>query len=262
MRRTVAQTFFLLAAAVALGSSLGADQQASVGTPAPVPLQPLAQQARRLETTLRYLGEPLADAEREALDAAIGLKDEAAAVAGIQQVFDPRVLITVHISPESRVRVEQAAARPQLVQGGTRLFLVKVLNDARVTAPLALQSPNIGNVFVPTSNSPEPKKVLTDAQVRDRWADMSFYTQPPMRPRLSGLAIEYAILQISSRDTGQRSALIGINVGQGSQDVGFRNDVEILFDARPSHPVMVRVKDKHGRPTTAGFLIKDRLDRI
>jgi hypothetical protein len=262
MRRTVAQTFFLLAAAVALGSSLGADQQASVGTPAPVPLQPLAQQARRLETTLRYLGEPLADAEREALDAAIGLKDEAAAVAGIQQVFDPRVLITVHISPESRVRVEQAAARPQLVQGGTRLFLVKVLNDARVTAPLALQSPNIGNVFVPTSNSPEPKKVLTDAQVRDRWADMSLYTQPPMRPRLSGLAIEYAVLQISSRDPGQRSALIGINVGQGSQDVGFRNDVEVLFDARPSHAVVVRVKDEHGRPTTAGFLVKDRLDRI
>ena len=44
--------------------------------------------------------------------------------------------------------------------------------------------------------------------------------------------------------------------------MGFRNDVEVLFDARPSHPVVVRVKDEHGRPTTAGFLVKDRLDRI
>ena len=57
MRRTVAQTFFLLAGAVALGSALGAEQS-SVSARPPVPLQPLAQQARRLETALRYLGEP------------------------------------------------------------------------------------------------------------------------------------------------------------------------------------------------------------
>jgi hypothetical protein len=262
MRRTVAQTIFLLAGAVALGSSLAADQRPGEKA---VPLQPLAQQARRLETALRYLGEPLGDAERRGLDEAIGLSDEAAAVARIQQILDPRVLMTVHISPESRVRVEQGAAPPQLVQGGARLFLVKVLNDAGVTAPLALTSPNIGNVYISSFTSglsPEPKKVLTDAHVRERWADMAFYTQPPMRPRLSGLAIEYAILQISSRDAGQRSGLIGINVGQGSQDIGFRNDVEILFEARASHPVVVRVKDEHGQPTTAGFLVKDGLDRI
>ena len=38
-------------------------------------------------------------------------------------------------------------AVPELVQGGTRLFLVKVLNEAGVTAPLAVQSPNSGRVF-------------------------------------------------------------------------------------------------------------------
>ena len=234
-------------------------------SPAPPALQPLAQQVRRLETALRYLGEPLSDADHTALDDAIGMSDEAAAVARIQQVLDPHALITVHISPESRVRLEQGAAPPELVQGGARLFLVKVLNDAGVTAPLALKSPNVGNVYIPSGasgGSPEPKKVLTDADVRDRWAEMSFYTQSPMRPRLSGLAVEYAILQVTSRDAGKRSALVGINVGQGSQDVGFRNDVDVLFDARPSHPVVVRVRDEHGQPTTAGFLVKDRLDRL
>ena len=227
-----------------------------------VPLQPLAQQARRLETALRYLGEPLSDADRQALDEAVAMTDEAAAVARIQQVFDARALVTVHISPESRVRVEQGAAPPELVQGGTRLFLVKVLNDAGVTAPLSLQSPNIGSVYKSASGSPEPKKVLTDIEVRDRWAEISFFTQAPMRARLSGLPVDYAILQIYSRDAGQRSALIGINVGQGTQDVGFRNDVEILFTAKPSHPVTVRVRDERGQPTTAGFLVRDGLDRI
>ena len=198
----------------------------------------------------------------QGLNDAIGMSDEAAAVAALQRVLDRRVLVTVHISPESRVRVEQGAAPPELVQGGTRLFLVKVLNDAGVTAPLAVASPNIGRVFVAPSQSPEPKHVLTEAHVRERWADMSIYTQPPMRPRLSGLGIEYVILQVYSRDAGQRSALVSFNVGQGSQDVGFRNDVEVLFTARPSHAIKIDVKDEHGRPTTAGFTVRDELDRI
>ena len=123
------------AAAILAAASLGAEQQPAGK---PVPLQPLAQQARRLETALRYLGEPLAAADVQALNDAIGMSDEAAAVAALQRVLDRRVLMTVHISPESRVRVEQGAAPPELVQGGTRLFLVKVLNDAGVTAPLAV----------------------------------------------------------------------------------------------------------------------------
>ena len=111
-------------------------------------LQPLAQQARRLETALRYLGEPLADADRRR-STPRSAAGRGCGVRRIQQVLDRRVLVRVHINPESRVRVEQGAARPDLVQGGTRLFLVKVLNDAGVTAPLVVQSPNIGRVYVP-----------------------------------------------------------------------------------------------------------------
>jgi hypothetical protein len=237
-------------------------QQARVPADASVPLQPLAQQVRQLETALRYLGQPLSAADHQAINAAVALSDERAAVARLQEVLDRSVLAAVHISPESRVRVEQGAARPELVQGGTRLFLVKVLNDAGVTAPLAVQSPNIGRVYVPSRGTPEAKMELTDAQVKERWADMSIYAQPPMRPRLSGLGIEYAILQVSSRDAGKRSAIISFNVGQGTQDVGFRNDVEVLFSAAAAHPVRLQVKDEHGRPTTAAFLVRDQLDRI
>jgi len=227
-----------------------------------VPLQPMAQQARRLETALRYLGQPLPSADHEALNAAVSLADESAAVSRLQQILDRHVLAVVSISPESRVKVDQGAARPELVQGGTRLFLVKVINQAGVTAPLVVQSPNAGRVYKPSSGSPEPRMDLTSAQARERWAELSIYDKSPMRPRLSGLGVEYVILQVSSRDAGQRSAIISFNVGQGSQDVGFRNDVEVLFTALPAHPVKLRVQDEHGEPTTAGFLIRDDLDRI
>jgi hypothetical protein len=228
----------------------------------PVPLQPLAQQVRRLEAALGYLGQPLPPADRRALNDAIAMPDEAAAVARVQEVLDRHVLAGVHISPESRVKVTPGTARPELVQGGTRLFLVKVINEANVTAPLTVQSPNSGRVYVPSRNSPEPPMVLSDKDVGDRWAELSIYTDSPMRPRLSGLGVEYAILQVYSRDTGQRSAVIAFNVGQGSQDIGFRNDIDVLFTAVPAHPLRLRVLDEHGQPATASFLVRDDAARI
>ena len=244
--------------------TLGVRAQDHVHPPpdAPVALQPLSQHARRLEIALRYLGEPLPAADHQALNEATAMADERAAVVRVQQVLDRYVLARVHINPESRVSVQQGDARPDLVQGGTRLFLVKIINQAGVTAPVTLQSPNHGRVYIPSRGGPEPRMELTDAQVRERWAEMSIYTDSPMRPRLSGLGIEYVILQVYSRDAGQRSAIVGFNVGQGTQDVGFRNDIEVVFTAAPAHPVRVRVEDEQGQPATAAFLIRDELGRI
>jgi hypothetical protein len=252
-------------AVLVLTLGISAQEHAHPAPETAVALQPLAVQARRVETALAYLGEPLSADDRAALNEAVALTDEPAAVARIQQVLDSRVLATVRINPESRVKVEQGAARPELVQGGTRIFLVKVLNDAGVTAPLVVQSPNSGRVFVPSRGGvgvPEPRMVLTDTQVRERWADISLYAESPLRPRLSGLRVEYAVLQIYSRDEGQRTATLGFNVGQGTQDIGFRNDIDILFTVLPSHPVRLRVLDEQGRPVTAAFLVEDEAKRI
>ncbi len=70
---------------------------------------------------------------------------------------------------------------------------------------------------------------VTAEHARDRWAEISIYDKAPMRHRLSGLGLEYVILEVFSRDAGQRSAIISFNVGQGTQDIGFRNDTEVVF---------------------------------
>jgi hypothetical protein len=239
-----------------------AAQEPATSRSSAVPLQPLAQQVRRLETGLRYLGQPLPASDHQAINDAIATADQAAGVARLQQILDRHVLATVHINAESRVKVEQGAAPPELVQDGTRLFLVKVVNEARITAPLRAESANMGRVYKPSSGSPRARMDLTMADVQQRWAEFAVYDRPPMRPRLSGLGIEYTILQAYSRDAGQRSAVIGFNVGQGSQDIGFRNDVEVVFTALPAHPIRLRVQDEHGRPATAGFIIRDEQDRL
>src|SRR5262245_15517097 len=107
-----------------------------------IPLQPLAQQVRAVESTLSYLGEPLSREEHDRINRATAGSDEPAAVAELQAVLDGHVLLEVDVNPESRVKVTQGRAKPELVEGGTRLFLVKVRNAAGVTAPLAVDSPN------------------------------------------------------------------------------------------------------------------------
>ena len=248
--------------AALLLSGLASAQEHQHAVMPPVPLQPLAQQVRQVEEALNYLGQPLAAADHRQVNEAISNPEEAAAVARLEAILDRYVLVTVDINPESRVKVEQASARPELVEAGTRLFLVKVANHGAVTAELNVVSANSGNVYLRSNGNPEPPLQLSPREAKERWADISLFQRPPMKKRLSGLALEYQILEVYSRDAGQRSAKISFNVGQGSQDIGFRNDVTILFTALPARPITLRVKDENGKPAMASFVIRDRLNRL
>ncbi len=259
---------FSRCAAVCVGALMlqpagfGAMQVASRVPQPNVDLQPLAQQARRVETTLSYLGQPLALDDQRLIDDAIGVADQEEGVRQIQTALDKYALAVVRINPESRVSVDHGPALPELVEGGTRLFLVKVLNEANVTAPLVVDSPNSGDVFIRSNGSPQPKPELTTREVRDRWAAISIYNKQPMPRRLTGLAVEYVILEIFSRDSGQRSAQLAFDVGQGTQDVGHRNDISVLFTAIPAREIPLRIRDERGNPAVASFVIRDRFGRI
>jgi hypothetical protein len=253
----------LLVPAWAKSGQVTGHQHEEAGTSlASVPLQPLAQQVRRLEDTLSFLGQPLPAKAHQAINQAIASPDEGAAVAALQNAIDPFVLITIDINPESRVKVERGPADPSLVQGGSRFFLLKVLNHAGVTAPLTVSSPNSGRVFIRSTGDPAPQMTLTNADVRDRWADISIFNAPPASKTLSGLAVEYRVLEVFSRDTGQRSADIGFNVGQGTQDIGFRNDVQIVFRADAARRIKLHLLDENGHPTMMSLTIRDRWNRL
>src|SRR5207249_6983128 len=159
----------------------------------PVPLQPFAQQVRQIETALKYLGQPLSPAEQSQINAAIANPDEAAAVAGIERILDHYTLAVVDINPESRVKVAPGPAKAELVEAGTRIFLVKVRNQAGVTSRLMVESPNSGPVYIRSDSSPQPPVKLTAAEAEERWADISLYDKDPLPERLSGLALEYRI---------------------------------------------------------------------
>jgi hypothetical protein len=227
-----------------------------------VPIQPLAQQARRLQAALEFLGQPFPKSTQEALNKALSEHDDQAATNSLQMALDPFVLAIVDINAESRVKVQRGPADAALIQGGSRFFLVKVINRAGVTSPLVAASPNSGNVYIRSTSDPSPPMVLTESDVRDRWANISIVKTPPMQKQLSGLPVEYQLLEVYSRDAGKRSAEISFNVGQGTQDIGFRNDILVLFHAEPEHQIKLHIVDETGRPTMASLTIRDRSNRV
>ncbi len=209
-----------------------------------VEFQPLSAQVTRVVQTLEMVGEPLPATDVQALQSAKTVEQ-------IQKILDKHVLAGIDINPESRVKVQQGPAKAELVEQGWRAFLVKVHNEAGVTAVLAVESPNAG----PIPNAP--------ANVgRARWMDIQMANKQPMKAHLSGLDLEYRVLQLYAKEAGKREAKLAFDVGQGSQDLGFRNEVDILFTIKPSAKVTLRVLDFDDKPTTGSFLIRDERQRV
>src|SRR4029077_5990148 len=142
--------------------------------------------------------------------------------------------------------------------------LIKVHNEAGVTAQLQVQSENAKpDLHISTSSAKAlEKNLITEGQVENRFLEMQLYHSRPLLPNLSGLKLEYVVLQIYSKDAGQREAEIGFNIGQGTQDLGFRNTINVLFNIQPAVKVILHVKDDDGSLAMASFTITDGIERV
>jgi len=226
--------------------------------------QPLFSQAMRLNDALSFLGSALSKDDIKRLKALQDKPFIEETSTLIQNILDPYCLAMVDINPEARVKVERGSAPAKLIQGGWTSFLIKVHNEAGVTAQLQVQSENAKpDLYISTFNARAlDKNKLTQGQVENRFLEMQMYRNRPLLPNLSGLKLEYAVLQIYSKDAGQREAELGFNIGQGTQDIGFRNAINILFNIRPSVKVVLHVKDDDGSPAMASFTITDGVKRF
>jgi hypothetical protein len=226
--------------------------------------QPLLAQALRLKEALSFLGSALSQEDEKRLDELKnkGLTKES--IKTIQQILDPYCLAVVSINPEARVKVTRGSAAPKLIQNGWTSFLVKVLNDAGSTAQLQVESPNAAiPIHAPSFEARvREEHVISEGQVANRFLEMQVYRNRPLLPNLSGLKLEYAVVQLYSKDAGQREADIGFNIGQGTQDIGFRNTIPILFTIAPSVTVTLHIKDDDGSPAMASFIITDGIERV
>ena len=140
--------------------------------------------------------------------------DPEAAAKAIQKVLDARCLIGVSINPESRVKAARGPAAAELRQDEAKYVLVKIHNDAGVTAALTVTGPQI----------------VAPGKTGDGWLEVSVVPAA----KLGGQRVEYVVLKLTAREAGKREATFKFDVGQGTQDLGFRAEVPVLFTVRPA----------------------------
>jgi hypothetical protein len=253
--------FLVLALGLAVSGRLTAADLPKVKK---VDLQPLAAQAKRVADALDLLGSPLAEAEKKAIAAA---KD----VEVIQTILDKHCLAGVTLRDKVVATqlpgMEVGPAKPELAEQGWRVFLVKVYNPAGLkNIELRASSPNALPLFARSTGKPDPT-VISVGEVNKRFLELVMFNSQPLVRDLSGLEVEYRILQIYCRDAGRKEALLGFTVwsnegGKPKQETDGQHQ-KILFDSAPAVVVELKVKDSDGKtPAMGSFIFRDSQGRV
>jgi hypothetical protein len=156
---------------------------------------------------------------RPLLEPAAG--EDPGAVAAIQDLLDPHCLVGVNINPESRVKAARGDAWADLPLDRPKVFLLKLHNEGGVTARLLLGGPQLRT---PEQTGP------------GRWLEAELKPVGARNKGLSGDSVEYLILRLKGCEAGKREATLKFDVGQGTQDLGFRAELPILFTVRAQTP--------------------------
>ncbi|MFM7592056.1 MAG: CehA/McbA family metallohydrolase [Isosphaeraceae bacterium] len=227
--------------------------------------QPVVSNIRRLLKALDDYGQPIDAKTREQINASLEKGD----VVAFQKALDPLVFIGVHLNPEVRVKVARGAADARLQQHGYTAKIIKIHNESTVTAPLRINSPQAGAVYGGvqplTMKRMATENLATDlnkGKPDDRFIDISVRNDATLSDRLSGLILEYKLLDISSSQAGNREAILQFDVGEGTKDLASRFEIPVLFQIARAEPVAISVLDETGQKSVARLEIRDTQGRV
>jgi hypothetical protein len=231
--------------------------------------QPQLEHTGRVFAALAQLGEPFAPASIAAVQtlANAGMLVEAANAA--LRLLQTRVLAVVAISPEARVGVQRVMPMAPLVQGGWRLFLVRVDNPAAVPGRLGVSSPNAVAVHgiappqpVAGGSMGNPAQATTRGDMALRWLDLDVHDAAPLPAALEPVRADFKLLALYARDAGRRSAALAFDIGPGTGDLAHRDRATLFFDIAAARAVQIDVRDSDGSPVTCSWLVTDAQGRV
>lgn len=225
--------------------------------------QPFFFSVRKIIDDLAFSGNPLPAADKAALLGAIANSD----AAKTKDLLDTYCLLAVTINPESRVKLSAGKAKPELFEQGWKAMLIKVENQARVTATLSLSSPQAlkpfdGGERLYGMDYHGKGSQVNAQQIEDRWLDLTIGDSSENKLQLSGLKTQYAVMHCYSRDYGKRFARFFADAGPGTEDLSNRNQCDILFDCKPAKTLTLNIADENGAPATASLTITDSIGHV
>ena len=236
-----------LAVVGGVGAGRGSAVTAAGADPWPrverVERQPLLAATTRLAEALGQIGAPLPGDILARLRAD---GDDQQTAHAVQEALDPLCLCAIDCSGDVP-RVVGQSGPVELVEQGWRSCLVKVINPAGKREAMLFSSPQA-----------EPLAKARPADVADRWLALAAVERQPLAKELSGLGLEYRIVELFSRGAGPAFARIECRLGAE----GPRGGADMAFRAVPSQPVTFRITDEPDRPAAAKIEITDAAGRV
>jgi hypothetical protein len=245
-----------------------------------VAAQPYFAGVGRALEALGKLGAPVAAADTQQ-SAALARQNDSAAVDAAEKILARYTLVNLSLSPEGPLEATLGSASRTLTEQGWRMFLIRVANPSSRAEDLSVSigtertwGPGPGKMM-PSNNGLAQQAFIMDTVekaplIESMWLLAQLHeTVMDRRGRgyqvvpLSGVPVEYHLVQLFSRDHGQRSANFKFYSSPGSGN-GFTNTGhrEIDFNCLPSRVVTLRVLDTDGRGCVASLTVKDQFDHV
>jgi len=241
-----------------------------------IPAQPYFASVNRALEALEKLGAPMAPSDAQRIGS-LAAQGDSAAVTAAEGILERYTIANLSIESETSARVMLGGAPRTLVEQGWRVFLVRVANSTGLSDSVWFSSgwftPGRMN---PTADSGAQRSNLMDTLnkgplIEKMWLMAELYgatsiirdgTEIPVVP-LSGISVEYHLIQLYSRDHGQRRADLTVYTLPKSGDgFGASGHREFTFDCLPSRTVDLGVLDTDSRGCVAGLTIKDQRDHV
>jgi hypothetical protein len=237
--------------------------------------QPYFASIKRALDVLQKLGEPVAQQHAAAI-AALSQQGDRRAVDVADTILGQYTLASVSIGAD-RLEVTAGGAARTLVEQGWRLFLIRMVNpygrigrfemagSAASGLTLLFGRLTPGRMNGAQASSMAQRSYLFDTLNKAPVIEaMWVMASQPDEWDLSGIETEYRVIQLFSRDRGQRRAHFIFRVANtgGDRPADLRGHSEMDFECLPSRDVVLSVLDDDGYGCVASLTIHDKRDRI
>lgn len=244
---------------------------------ADIPPQPYFASVKRALEELDKLGAPVAAADGQQI-AVLARQNDSAAVDAAERILERYTLTSLSIADGASPRMTPGGAKRTLIEQGWQLFLVRLANPAGRTENVLISADasekwgpghmlpnNVGAarayLWDSLSQAPRIEKMWLMSQMYETTPVIFFEQEIPTVP-LSGVPVEYRVLQLFSRDSGRRTSKLSAYAfpkSGGFRDLGHR---AFDFECLPSRTITLGVLDADGRGCVASLTIKDERDHI
>jgi len=228
-----------------------------------VEAQPLLLHTEKLIETLGSVGAPLDAGRRARLEALTELPDDGAITRATEAELDPLCVAAVVVAADGTMSARPRGEPVILEENGWRTVLVKVINEAGLTGRLRVESPQAK----PIPHGPAE-------EVDTRWMGLSVFEGRPLAATLSGLGLEYRLLQIYGSQPGDKTGTLEFRIGEAERGREDNADAEgkggptagaaaaLAWRVVPSTEVRFVVHDADGLPCMGTFEIRDGQGRV